>query len=389
MPLIFEESSELKEKYSGFTFYPNTVSFNGYTRIGAPPIYGGYEYTPEEINKKKNIPLVEKHNQALLMLPRIFSENDFSVCLTDPPYANYNWKSDLSIFDNYPEIKTYITDSQYTDLWLMEHNLKLPKTGDIIRRNMFWYSLLKGLPLLFRQPVYMDGSWCSPESGQRLRLTLNGYAVIEYLSSLTEITDNNINTALIMTNNTTHEGSFLQAPEYVPVITVTNYGNSRFAKEHAYHINAAVIRRLAEWISLLKKENVYDNTRIILVSDHGPELSLSTKIGLPFNVDQFDPLLMVKDFYASGELKTDMTFMSNADVPYLSFIDVIENPVNPFTGNHISIERKKKLLYIAISGSIHITGKDDTQFGLDPKIDYLVHDNIFSPENWIPASVKK
>jgi len=389
MPFIFEESPELKDAYSGFTFYPNTVSFNGYTRIGAPPVYGGYEYTPEEINKRINIPLVEKHNQALIMLPRIFHENGFSVCVTDPPYANYNWKSDLSIFNAWPDIKAYITDSRYTDLWLSENEVKLPKTGAIIIRNMFWYSLLKGLPLLLRQPLYMDGNWCSPVYSRSLRLTLNGYAVLDYLPRLTVITDDNINTALIMTNNTTHEASFLQAPDYIPVTTVTNYGNSRFAKEVAYHINAAAIKRLADWFDFLRKQNVYDNTRIILVSDHGPESRFVTKIGLPFKVDQFNPLLMVKDFNASGEIKTDMSFMSNADVPYLSLINVIENPVNPFTGNEISVERKKEPLYIAISGSLRLSNGNNSQFQLNPNEDYYVHDNIFIAENWIPALGKK
>jgi YidC/Oxa1 family membrane protein insertase len=389
MPFIFEESPELKEAYSGFIFYPNTVSFNGYTSIGAPPVYGGYEYTPQEINKRSNIPLVEKQNQSLVMLPRIFNENGFSVCVTDPPYANYNWKSDLSIFDNYPGIKAYITDSQYTNIWLTEHNLQLPKTGDIIKRNMFWYSLFKGLPLFFRQPLYMDGNWCSPVANNSLRRTLNGYAVLDYLPRLTEITDNNRNTALIMTNNTTHENSFLQAPDYTPVITVTNYGNTRFAKEYSYHINAAAIKRLADWFELLKRENVYENTRIILVSDHGPQPNYITKIGLPFNVDHYNPLLMVKDFNASGEIKTDMSFMSNADVPYLSLVNVIENPKNPFTGNEISIERKNTPLYIAISGSIHLSDSNNSQFKLNPKEDYYVHDNIFVAENWIPASEKK
>ena len=389
IPYIFEESPELKEIYSGFTFYPNTVSFNGYTRIGSPPVFGGYEYTPEEMNKRTDIKLVEKHNQSLIMLPRIFSENGFSVCITDPPYANYYWKSDLIIFNDYPDIKACITDSQYTDSWLKDHNLKLLKTGDVIKRNMLWYSLVKGLPLLLRQPLYMDGNWCSPVSHHSIRLTLNGYAVLDYLPKLAEITDNKINTALIMTNNTTHENSFLQAPQYIPVNTVTNYGNTRFAKQHAYHVNAAAIKRLADWFVLLKKENVYDNTRIILVSDHGPEPNFITKLGLPFNVDQFNPLLMVKDFNADGELKTDTAFMSNADVPYFALVNLIENMNNPFTGNEISIERKKDPLYIVISGSIHITGKNDSQFRLNPSIDYLVHDNIFKAENWIPAERKK
>jgi len=384
MPYIFEESHELKEVFSGFTFYPNTVSFSGSTFIGSPPVFGGYEYTPEEINKRLNISLVEKRNESLLMLPLIFSENGFSVCVTDPPYANDNWKSDISIFNNYQGIKAYVTDSKYTDFWLTEHNLKLQKTGDIIKRNMFWYSLLKGLPLLFREPLYMSGSWCSTNTDQRIRLTLNGYAILDYLPRLMEITDDNINTALIMTNNATHEGSFLQAPEYVPATTVSNYGNTPFAKEHAYHINAGTIKRLAVWLNLLKKESIYDNTRIIFVSDHGPPPNFVTKIGLPFNVDHFNPLLLVKDFNSYGEIKTDMTFMSNADVPYLSLIGVIENAVNPFTGSQISMERKKEPLYIAISNSHK--SKNESQFDLNPKIDYFVHDNIFMAKNWIPVS---
>ncbi|WP_461246040.1 LTA synthase family protein [Treponema sp. R6D11] len=386
MPFIFEESPELKNVYSGFTYYPNTVSFNGYTSLGAPPIYGGYEYTPEETNKRTNLPLVEKHNQSLIMLPRIFNEHGFSVSVTDPPYANYNWKSDLSIFDTLPDIKAYITDSHYTDIWLSENDIKLPKAGDIIKRNMFWYSLLKGLPIFLRQPLYMDGNWCSLISNHSLRLTLNGYAVLDYLPRLTEITDNNINTALIMTNNTTHEGSSMQAPEYRPVNIITNYGNSRFSREVAYHINAAAIKRVADWINFLKKENVYDNTRIILVSDHGPESNIVTKLNLPFNVDQFNPLLMIKDFNAEGEMKTDMTFMSNADVPYFSLLNLIKNPINPFTGNEISIELKKKPLYIAISGSIHLSSGN--KYHLNPSEDYYVHDNIFVAENWTPVLKK-
>jgi hypothetical protein len=232
----------------------------------------------------------------------------------------------------------------------------------------------------------MYGNWCSPVSNNSLRLTINGYAVLDYLPRLTDITSTNINTALIMTNNAAHEYSLLQAPDYIPVIAISNYGNTRFAKEPAYHINAAAINRLAGWFEFLKKENVYDNTRIILVSDHGPESNFVTHIGVPFNVDQFNPLLMVKDFNTSGELTTDMSFMSNADVPYFSLIDLIENPVNPFTGNDISIDAKNNPLYIAISGSIHITGKNDTQFILNPDYDYYVNNNIFINENWVKVN---
>jgi YidC/Oxa1 family membrane protein insertase len=382
VPYIFDESPELHSVYEGFVFYPNAVSFNGYTSIGAPPLFGGYEYTPEEINKRDQSALVIKHNEALLMLPRIFSEAGFSVTVTDPPYPNYSTKEDLRIYDPYPKVKALVTDSVYTKLWIKEHNINFPSTSDILKRNLFWYSVFKIAPLAFRQGIYLQGDWCAPVASQKAALTLNGYSVLDYLPKLTGITDEEINTALIMVNNTTHETSFLQAPEYRPVLNVTNYGNSPFKKEMAYHINAAAFKRLAEWFDYLKEQNLYDNSRIILVSDHGPEPNFVTKIGLPFNVDQFNPLLAVKDFNAKGNLQTDMTFMSNADVPCLALKDQIERPVNPFTGKKIDMEAKKSPLYIAISGSIHLADSTAAAFVLDPKKDYYVHTNIFDPANW-------
>jgi YidC/Oxa1 family membrane protein insertase len=385
MPFIFDEAPDLKDIYSGFVFYPNTVSFNGYTGIGAPPIFGGYESTPEEINKRTDMPLKRKHNQALMMMPRIFSEAGYEVVATDSPYANYSQKPDMRIFDELPEVKTCITDGAYTDIWLQEHHFSLPKTSDLLKRSMFWYSLLRVVPYAFREGIYMKGDWCSSIENRTLKLTLNGYSVLDYLPRLTNIEGSAKNTALFMANNLTHETSFLQAPDYVPVPTVTNFGNSPFNKEKAYHINIAAMKRLADWFLYLKKEGLYDNSRIILVADHGPAANFVTKIQLPINVDQFNPLLMVKDFNAEGALRTDMTFMSNADVPVLALKGLIDNPVNPYTGNKITDDAKKKPLYIAISGSIHLSDPSVTQFAINPQKDYYVHDNIFDAKNWKKA----
>lgn len=387
VPFVLEENPELKKLYSGFTYYPNTVSFNGYTAVGSPPIFGGYESTPLEINKRDKVSLIDKHNQSLLMMPRIFSENGFAVTVADPPYVNYNYKDDISIYSEYTAINAYITDSVYTNLWLLEHDLALPSTSDVLKRNIFYYGVFKGLPLAFRRAFYDKGNWCAPESINTLRLTLNGYAVLDYLPKLTKIQEEDKGALFLLSNNTTHETSFLQAPEYKPQLYVTNYGTSKFQKEKAYHVNIASLKRLADWFDFLKKKGIYDNTKIIIVSDHGPEQNFVTKIGTPFNVDQFNPLLMVKDFNSSDELKTDMTFMSNADVPTLAMKNVIDGAVNPFTGNAVTMENKKSPLYIAMSGSIHLEGRQTTQFTLYPKEDYYVHSNIFEKSNWINAGV--
>jgi hypothetical protein len=176
VPFILEESPDLAEKFSGFVYYPNTVSFNGYTRFGSPPIFGGYEYTPLEMMKRGGVPMMDKHNEALLLMPRIFSDAGFEVTVADQPYQNYSQKPDPSIYVPYPEIISRTTDGQYTNIWIKEHGIPLPSQSDILKRNLLWYSIFRVSPLAFRQGIYLQGDWCSPLLGQRLLLTLNGYA---------------------------------------------------------------------------------------------------------------------------------------------------------------------------------------------------------------------
>ncbi|GHV93960.1 membrane protein [Spirochaetia bacterium] len=385
IPFIFEESPELNRMYTGFTWYPNTVSFNGFTALGAPPLFGGYEYTPLEINKRDTETLANKHNEALLLMPRIFADAGFLVTVSDQPYPNYNQGDPLAIYNSWPGIKAMNTDSRYSAFWMKEHDFHVPTTGTILKRNLIWYSIFKTAPLAFRRGIYLQGDWCAPGLFRKMNLTLNGYAVLDYMSRLTAVTDKEQNTALIMVNNTTHEASFLQAPDFRPALTVTNFGTSPFAKEVAYHVNSASIKRLGEWFDFLKAEGVYDNTRIVLAADHGITTTFVTKTNLPFPVDNFNPLLMVKDFNAAGDFKTDMTFMSNADVPFLALSGQIENPINPFTDKPVTADLKNEPLYIAVSGYTAIENPRQTQFTLNPQKDYYVHDNIFDQNNWSKA----
>jgi YidC/Oxa1 family membrane protein insertase len=387
VPFIFEEIPELKERYSGFVYYPNTLSFNGYTILGAPPIFGGYEYTPAELNKRDTVPMIKKHNEALLLMPLVFSQHGYQVTVTDPPYPNYSFKEDLRLYDKYPDINAYITDSEYTDIWLKEHNMVLPSQSAVLKRNMLWYSILKAVPYFLREGIYQQGSWFASFSGYKLTNTLNGYSVLDFLPRLTDFNAKTDDAVFMMVNNTTHNPSFMQAPEYRPVLNVTNYGTSPYAKESEYHGNAAALLRLADWFVFLKKENVYDNTRIIIVADHGAQKNYVSPMGPEFsvNIDNFNPLLLVKDFYASGGIKTDPAFMTNADVPFLAFQGQIENPVNPFTNMEISTKFKNKPLYVACTGDINPGDPEATQITLDPGKDYYVHTNIFDPANWEKA----
>ncbi|MCL1927443.1 MAG: YidC/Oxa1 family membrane protein insertase [Treponema sp.] len=380
VPYIFEESPELTKKYEGFIYYPNTVTFNGWTKYGAPPIFGGYEYTPQGLNNRPDVSLTEKINEALLLMPKLFTAFGFSVTVSDPAYADDNWIPDLRIYDDLKNTSTRITDGVFTDLWLTRNNIVLPKLSETLKRNILWYAIFREVPLAFRQGIYYRGSWCAPFSENRMRSFLNGYAVLDFLNELTGFEPEKDNSAVFITNNTTHEKIFLQEPFYKPQLSVTGYGDSRFGKEDWYHANAAAIKRLSEYFDFLKIHGVYDNTRIILVSDHAVlDNSFVTKTNLPFHVDQFNSFLFIKDFYAKDEFKTDMSFMSTADVPSLAMKELIENPVNPFTGRAVTTNQKNEPLLILIDRG---QSKNSAEIDLNPHNTFYVHDNIFEEKNW-------
>ena len=93
-----------------------------------------------------------KHYEALKVMPVLFDQNGFDVTVFDPVYANYQWTPDLSIFDDYPDISTYIAKGTFTDTITR---------GELIRsskRNFFCFGVLKSVPLALQETLYDEGN---------------------------------------------------------------------------------------------------------------------------------------------------------------------------------------------------------------------------------------
>ena len=92
------------------------------------------------------------------------------------------------------------------------------------------------------------------------------------------------------------------------------------------------------------------------------------------------PLFMVKDFNSTGFNVSD-EFMTTGDVPTLATDNVIENPVNPFTGNAINSDAKTAHdQYISASDQWDVNKNNGNTYL--PGDWYTVHDNIFDLNNW-------
>ena len=94
----------------------------------------------------------------------------------------------------------------------------------------------------------------------------------------------------------------------------------------------------------------WNNTRIIIVSDHGNGCTHfdDLLVSKTTNLIRTNPLLMVKDFNSTEWTISD-EFMTNADVPSLVFEGLVENPINPATGEKLAEPEKEGMLYIPYS----------------------------------------
>ena len=400
VPYIFDEKPELKEAYRGFVLYPNTVSFGTNTFMGSSGLFGGYEYIPTSMNARHTKLLREKHNEALLLMPLLFQNEGYSVSICDPPYANFCVPSDLSIYDAYPDIHAWNLEGVFT----REFSNKLGAKDDYSnkqKRNFTVYSLYRTAPVFLRSFVYDGGQYIYNPRGNSFSQTLiNAYSVLDKLDYLTAVDDDSRNSFLLLQNETPHNPTSLQPPNYrieaTDEASPADYQNrildgrtmmlSNAAQWGHYCINVATYQALAEWLDYLRAEGVYDNTRIILVADHGYDLAQFSDLLIADDLDaeKFNALLMVKDFDAHDPWRIDMSFMTNADVPTLATQGVIDDPNNPFTGNAVSNEVKgKEPMYVTTYLHNWRYGNNDG-YVLDTSNGdwWSVHDDIFNKENW-------
>lgn len=393
LPYILNEDPSLMDQFDGFTFYANTLSFGAYTMSGSPSLYGGYEYTPEKMNSRSDTLLRDKQNEALLVMPVNFLENGFDVTVCDPTLAGYQWIPDIRVYEDYPDIDVHPFMGVYNDQISGIRNFKL------YERNFFCYGFYRVAPMFMRN-IFYDNSMFNvadreyffdyvqilsdPHTSRGYSLEfLDSYTSLAALPEITVCDDSDENTFLMFSNNCAHDPCLLSEPSYLPTLVVDNteFDNANVRRysigngilefngslQFSYYQSLMCsLRTLGLWMDELRANGCYDNTRIIIVADHGCDY-FGDLNSAGANENHFNPLLLVKDFDSHGfEINNDI--MTNAETCFLAFNGIIDNPVNPSTGCGITSELD--------AGHFHVLYNDD-----------IIPDNVYdiytySPGEW-------
>ena len=374
----FERFPNYKKDFDGFVFYPNNVSFARSTTTIAS-LYGGYDYLPYEISTNGGYNITNFHNEALLTIPMALKKYNYKSVMLDPVYANFSWGPDLRIFKNYTNISAY--NNNKIEEYSINKYSKLQINKSFLNRKLIRFSIFRMLPINLRYDFYDDKGWFINVFG--INSSIYYYAMFSDTKYFINIT-NEGNYYNNLHNMITHE-TYYFASDFLPYIDLKGVDKKDldiykdyFSVRHFY-ANVASMNILTNFNNFLKENDIYDNTKIIIVSDHG--VGANTTV---FNEDMkfanwYNALLMYKDFNSKGEIKIDTNFMTIADTPYLA-TKHIPNIKNPFNNKLITNDYKTNGAYMIDLASWKIDEQFSNRYNFNQY--YYVKDNIFDINNW-------
>lgn len=385
LPYAIEEVPELKEQFRGFIDYRNTASFSGNTTHASPSMMGGYEYTTLKMNERPGL-LKDLHNEATLVLPTLFKNANYSVTVTDPPFPNYSWREDLSAIKEIGGVNAQNLYGKYTRLYFNEVGIKTEEKDKSLttKKEAINFSFLQILPPFLRYTFEVS---CRDVNNQDFKDYINSFSSLYFLDELTDFT-NERNTYSFIGNDSTHQPVLLDSTLLKSGTKtdrfISNYPTNDDATYKHYSVFVAVLRAIGNWLDYLRANDVYDNTIIIIVSDHGFYLDTPDISHL---AAQCNPLFLYKDFNSNGELTFSDEFMTNADTLFLATESLDDiSKINPFTGNEFKQEKENGIeIYFTPNGEWNAPDLvDRTEFTLDKNDAWHVEKNIFDESNWTP-----
>ena len=384
---VLTEIPNIKKQFDGFKWYSNTMSFSNATVTGAPPIYGGYEYVQEEMNKRNTELLREKNKEAHLLMPKLFVDGGFSATLANPTWPNYSY-GDLSGYDKYPDITVKNLDcaSSYRNIFIKEKHLgEFHSSSSVIEKQLINFSFLQTSFPKLRKKFYTLVN-INNKTSVINNLTKKWIAAFAYIYYLPELTDLNSqkNSFVCMHSNAVHDTYANPGDDFES----TKQEDADLATM-IYRNQVAAFKQLGKFFDYLRKNDVYDNTRIIIVSDHGAMVERNNKYNDNFEekkLNYFTALLLYKDFNSNSPIQNDSTFMTTADTVFLAKKDLNLSEKNPFTGKLFEQNKKGGIKSYGCMNQNANQYPNETTFELKNTNGWFVRDNIYDERNWVKIS---
>ena len=394
LPDILDERPHLRDAFPGFEWYSNVVSTGNRTINGLPAVFGGFDYTVSAINARSGGDLTEKVSDAYRLYVETFSQAGYDVLYSDPFWYGLERKGDCERFN-----AIYAEDGIGRCIHAIGRGVddELRAAGESGRleafvglaRQYLAIAAFRMAPHAARGSIYDDGEWLGQSYVWKKKEDkyLANYFSLTQLGALSG-TQADRPTFTFLTNEITRAPLFLDGncipgrdltaafPSIAPL--VERYGDADTAQ--IYQTTACTIEGLAGFVRWLRDEGIYDNTMLVIASDHGWVSRNPGLFRLPDQIaaSMFQAFLMIKPFGADAPLRESREFIANANVPGI-ICETLGGCEDPVTG--------KRIVREALTGSVllHMTpwqpsGQLWDRFVIEGL--WEVRDDITKPENW-------
>lgn len=274
MRQIIDEMPDVTAKLTGFTWYTDAMASGNNTISSVATIFGGRSASVGEINKGPSVSVAEKINASYADTVMALDPK------TDVSFNERNWLEPARLRKNLiakgwqgkePLAIRFVGES-FLDRWV-------EKTGEVIGRgesDMFLLavSVFKAVPWSFKNMVYKDGRWIDTfiaGADRQNTLTRRAQSDWAFLSLLPEMSnvDQSVPTVKFMDTEITHSPWKMELGRCKIVAEPKDVLRPNGVHEAHLALERCALKAMGDWFDWMKANGVYENTNIILISDHG------------------------------------------------------------------------------------------------------------------------
>ena len=302
---ILEETPALKDQFRGFTWYREALATGPSTLSSLPSIVCGEKCTPWELNKEPDLTLAEKINRGFADTLNRFGPS-FDAVLYE---RNWTERGRLSKYTSHDPLLIRNIGDSYIRRYAAQNNLTIDRGNS--DSFLIAVSLFNTVPWGLKNVIYKDGRWIERLMGESTAaLVYNTYRDLALFAQLPEISNTKAekNTFKFIDSELSHYPWFTKPGTCELLNEETPGTRADGIPEGQMAAESCSLQLLGKWFDWMRENKIFDNTTLIVVSDHSsgfvPELKDAYEHG---EIGRPSSLLLIKPQNANARAPLKVT----------------------------------------------------------------------------------
>ena len=387
---LLKYDPKLESLFSGFTWYENTLSTGNVTLLGGPAIHGGLDISPYVLNQRSNQieSIQDEINKAYVPLIDTLISRHYDIDLLNMQYTHCDVVGRLlpaiNVCTEYGK-----SEKDFNSYFVKKHLERFPEEMRVLIQENNNSGYLASIGIFYsafyslREYIYNDADWLSFLNYMpSFNIDYRYYAFLTSYIDLVSIKETESPMYKYINSGFTHEKWHL-FDETCRIAEDGQFMSGDYGSptNNQFYTHYCALKEVSRLVDKLKLAGAWDNTMMIVVSDHSTKGD--AKLAKTFEASQDaipgrpSSLLLVKEFNATHDFEESQIFMSQGDVPAI-ICNAIGSCLGVGKDPRINPNPQRKLHHVVGGASLKRHEKD--YFNLEEV--WEVTGDMYQRENW-------